>query len=657
MSDADPQKLEGGISPAEEEPLALALVGTVVAERYRVERLLGAGAMGAVFRAEHIHMQKAVALKVLHQAMSQNQEVVRRFEREAVAAGRIEHPNVATATDFGRLKDGSFYLVLEYIDGKSLGRLMEEVGAMDPERTARIAIQIASALSAAHGAGVVHRDLKPENVMLPDGEHEGDVVKVLDFGMAKMQENTDTTATKLTQHGAVYGTPAYMAPEQAAGQEVDHRADLYALGLIMYEMLTGDGPFEADQVMALLVKQMTEKPKNLPPSVPRPLAKLVMALLEKSPNDRPQSAEEVANRLSDFLGVPVPDPKRSVLGLPSPSGAGRPGSRPGSVASIVSEQVAEQVAKVAPAFAAAVVASEPAVRFLKEPMTVKGVTFPRWVPAAGVFGFLMMILMLSLFGGEEESSAQVAPGKAMKATAGKIADEATPAERDPDPPDPELAKVIEAASAGSDSALYALEQRDNDDRSLTEWMGLAQARLMRRKVGPALSAYREAIEIDASMRKDKLTLGPLRALADDDNYAKEILEFSAKYLGEIGADLLFHVWAKTSLTTTATTRAYELLTSSEVQKNYSPALKVAMDLRASDTCKDILKQLPEVERVGDDRSTSRLRKMKNTDGCGKNKREDCYPCLRESDALRDAYQASAMKSSLQFELPRRWRFK
>lgn len=655
MSDSDSQ-ISSENATSDEEFEAPALVGTVVADRYRVEALLGAGAMGAVFRAEHVHMQKAVALKVLHSTMSQNPEVVRRFEREAVAAARIEHPNVATATDFGRLEDGSFYLVLEYIDGKSLGGLMEETGAMEAARACHIAIQIAAALAAAHAAGVVHRDLKPENVMLPDSERSGDIVKVLDFGMAKMQASSDARETKLTQHGAVYGTPAYMAPEQAAGHEVDHRADLYALGLMMYEMLLGRGPFQADQVMALLVQQMTEKPAALPSSVPRQISRLVMSLLEKKPERRPQTADDVVARLAEILGMPAPGPHGSALGLPAPPPITRTGVRPGSMAAIVTEQVAEQVAKVGPAIEAAVEASGPAVSYLKQSMTVKGMTFPRWVPAAGVLGFVVVLLVLMASGDEEETDGARASGPAGTPGSQQAAAE-TPAEKDPDPPDAELAKVIEAASTGSDSALYALEQRDDDERSLTEWMGLTQARLMRKKLDSALVAYKAAIKMDASMREDKRTLGILRHLADSEHHAKAVLDFAADELGPMGADMLFDVWAKTSLKTQATTRAYELLTTSSVEKQYSPALAIAMDLRAAESCQDILKLLARVEKEGDERSMTRLRQMRKTDGCGKSKRDDCYPCLREGTALSTAYQAAAMRASEHFELPRRFRFK
>lgn len=641
---------------ATEHDAAASLVGTLIADRYQVEALLGEGAMGAVYRAKHVHMQKDVALKVLHQTMSTNQEVVKRFEREAVAAGRIQHPNVAGASDFGRLKDGSFYLVLEYIAGQSLGGLIDSAGVMPPERAARIGLQIASALSAAHAEGIVHRDLKPENVMLPHGDHEGDIVKVLDFGMAKVAQADETQVTKLTMHGAVYGTPAYMAPEQAAGNEVDHRADLYALGLMLYEMVSGAPPFTADHVMALLVKQMTEQPPPLPSTVPRQLTKLIMKLLEKAPANRQQSADEVVQDLSDFLGIVYTDPRLSAVGITTTANQ-PPRASAMSVASL-KEQVADGVAQLAPALDRARVASGPAIEYFKQPMTVQGKTFPRWMPAAGALGALLVLLMLSLSGGNAEETAETASAK----TGGKKVDpdvprDTNPEAKDPDPPDAELAQVIRAAGTGSDAALYALEQRDDSERSLTEWMGLAQARLMRRNTEKALAAFQQAIEMDESMKADKQMIGALRRLADDDKHAEHVLEFAAEEMGTLGADLLFDVWAKTSAKTKSTTLAYDLLTSSSVEQHYSPALAAAMALReVKDDCKKAHKLLPRVEEVGDERSLVILRRMHKENGCGKSKRDDCYPCLRDDDALTKATTAAGMRKAHRFELSN-WRFK
>ena len=241
-------------------------LGTVLAGRYRVNKALGAGGMGVVYRAEHVHMKKAVAVKILHKHMTAMPEVVARFEREAVAAGRIEHPNVAGATDFGRLDDGSFYLALEYIEGKSLSSLLEGGGALPEVRALVITRQIADGLAAAHAAGIIHRDLKPENVMLVERDGVPDYVKVLDFGIAKVPVE-EAEGQKLTQIGTIFGTPQYMSPEQGQGHTVDARADLYALGVMLYEMLAGKLPFFGDEMVVLITRHILEAPPPLPDGI------------------------------------------------------------------------------------------------------------------------------------------------------------------------------------------------------------------------------------------------------------------------------------------------------------------------------------------------------------------------------------------------------
>jgi eukaryotic-like serine/threonine-protein kinase len=275
------------------------LIGTTITGRYLVEEVIGSGGMGTVYRAEHVHMKKTLALKVLHRELAAIEEVVARFEREAVAAGRIDHPNVARATDFGRLEDGSFYLVMEFVSGRGLSALIAE-GPLAIERALRIALQIAAAVEAAHEAGIVHRDLKPDNVLLVEREDDPDAVKVLDFGIAKLELAETGPPSQLTRMGSVFGTPEYMAPEQAAGSAVDHRADLYALGVILYEMLEGRPPFSGD-VMGVLTSQLTEQPAALHESVPSDVRELVSSLLEKEPDRRVQTARAAIDRISSIL--------------------------------------------------------------------------------------------------------------------------------------------------------------------------------------------------------------------------------------------------------------------------------------------------------------------------------------------------------------------
>jgi serine/threonine-protein kinase len=289
--------------------------GAVVAGRYRVLGLIGKGGMGAVYRAEHVHMRKTVALKLLHPEFLRVEEVVQRFEREAIAAGRIEHPNVVAASDFGKLDDGSFYLVLEYVDGTNLRALLAQ-GPLQPARTLNIARQTTLALGAAHAAGIVHRDLKPDNIMLVPAPEGGERVKVLDFGIARVAPPGETRdSTKLTRVGVVMGTIAYMSPEQATGQAVDERADLYSLGVMLYEMIAGVVPFDAELPSQVLARQLVEPPPPLPPGTPAPLAELVYDLMQKKPEDRPASAQAVLDRLVALTPTPsgrVLPPKRTL---------------------------------------------------------------------------------------------------------------------------------------------------------------------------------------------------------------------------------------------------------------------------------------------------------------------------------------------------------
>ncbi len=249
---------------------AATLVGTVISQRYRIVDLLAMGGVGAVYLAEHVHMQKHVAVKVLHPDSAGLPDLVARFEREAVAGAHVQHPNVAAATDFGELPDGSFFLVLEYVRGTTLREVIRR-GPLPSARTARIGRQIAAGLGAAHAMGIVHRDLKPRNVMLIEGER--DMVKLIDFGIARLDlKQVSAVAAsraapiddRITTSGAVFGTIAYLAPEAALGMDtVDARADLYALGVVLYEMLAGKHPFETNDPVALF-KMHAQRP--VPPS-------------------------------------------------------------------------------------------------------------------------------------------------------------------------------------------------------------------------------------------------------------------------------------------------------------------------------------------------------------------------------------------------------
>jgi hypothetical protein len=278
------------------------LLGTVVDGRYRIQVRIGEGGMGVVYKAVHTSLNKVIALKVLRGEMAKDAEVVQRFVQEAQSASSIGHENIIDISDFGRLPDGTVYFVMEYLNGQPLNDLIKRGGSIPVTDAVQILRQIGSALGAAHQRGIVHRDLKPDNIYLVQRGELSNFVKVLDFGIAKV----GGASNKLTRTGMVFGTPHYMSPEQAAGQSVDARTDIYALGVIMYEMFTGRVPFDADTFMAVLTKHMFEKPQPMnSPHAGRQLGALeeiTMRALEKKPENRYQTMHELVEDLDRVVG-------------------------------------------------------------------------------------------------------------------------------------------------------------------------------------------------------------------------------------------------------------------------------------------------------------------------------------------------------------------
>ena len=276
--------------------------GTVLGA-YRLERLLGIGGMGFVYLAEHTRLGRRVALKMLRQEYTKNADLVRRFFGEARAVNQIQHENIVQITDFIEAPGGDNYYIMELLEGNNLGHLLNDHGPLRIERVLRIAHQAADALAAVHAAGIIHRDLKSENIFLITAGGQADFVKLLDFGLAKLIDAGK--ATHQTAEGVILGTPEYMSPEQAEGKTVDHRADIYSLGIILYEMLTGRKPFIGQEFGQVAVQHITRKPtrpsklKNPAVHVPRRLERLLLDMLAKEPAARPQSMREVHQRLSE----------------------------------------------------------------------------------------------------------------------------------------------------------------------------------------------------------------------------------------------------------------------------------------------------------------------------------------------------------------------
>jgi serine/threonine protein kinase len=281
-------------------------LGTTLADTYRVTRVLGEGGMGRVYEAQHTRLQhRRFAIKVLHAEYARYPELVQRFQREAEAASRVRHDNVIEVYDVGRTDEGRPYLVTELLEGNDLGGRLKEVGKFERQLAVHVVRQVCAALEASHEQNVVHRDMKPENLFLL-GDRERPHVKILDFGISKVD---DAAGTNLTRTGMVMGTPAYMAPEQARGEKVDHRADVYAVGAILYRLLTGRTPFDTDDAASAITAVLTidpPRPRSVAPEVPEALELIIERAMAKNPDDRFSSMHEFAEALAPFDDTPPP---------------------------------------------------------------------------------------------------------------------------------------------------------------------------------------------------------------------------------------------------------------------------------------------------------------------------------------------------------------
>lgn len=279
------------------------LVERVIDNKYSIDYRLAEGGTSAIYHGTHLQLKLPVAIKVMRQQLADDPSAIERFRREAYAAMKVRHPNAVAVLDFGITDDRLVYVVMELLVGQLLADRMRVRGTLPVEEANLIVQQIAAALCVAHARGIVHRDLKPENIFL-QMEDGREVVKVLDFGIARVQELSFTEDGELTRSGTVMGTPHYISPEQASGQVVDARSDIYSLGILLYQMVTGQLPFDGPSTLIVLLKQLNEKPVapiQLNPKLSQHLSNLIMAALEKDPRSRPQTVESFARQLASIV--------------------------------------------------------------------------------------------------------------------------------------------------------------------------------------------------------------------------------------------------------------------------------------------------------------------------------------------------------------------
>jgi eukaryotic-like serine/threonine-protein kinase len=276
------------------------LVGRTLDEKYYVEERLGSGGMGKVYRARHLSMDRPVAIKFLHTRFSEDEAARLRLLTEARAAVALRHPNAVSVTDFGHTAEGWVYIVMELLEGRTLREIVSREAPLETARATSIMLQAADAVAAAHQAGIIHRDLKPSNILITQSADQPAVVKVLDFGIAKFFAGNDDDESALDQSNTVIGTPRYMSPEQHNGSELTPATDVYSLGVILYEMLTGMVPFSGSTPAEIAQKHVNNpphSPREVVAPIPEDVERIVLHALEKEPSDRPPNAAEFRREL------------------------------------------------------------------------------------------------------------------------------------------------------------------------------------------------------------------------------------------------------------------------------------------------------------------------------------------------------------------------
>jgi serine/threonine protein kinase len=562
-----------GLMDPPHEPTELA-PGLIVAHRYRIVAKLGSGAMGAVFLAEHIELGRRVALKTIHHHLLGSPEAVARFEREALASARIDHPNVVAANDVVRLDDGSPVLVLEYVQGRSLAKRLTDDGPPPIGITVSLLEALSGALVEAHEAGIVHRDLKPDNLLLVERPGVPVTLKILDFGIAKLVGEAGATmaaGAPGTQLGLVYGTPRYMAPEQAIGQQVDARVDLYAVGVIAYELLSGHVPFDGDDLMAIVTKQLTKTPSPLPRHVPPALAAVVAKLLAPHANERFSSATELSAALRSIAAGMASSPSVDEMSTASFQAPLR--------ASMQSAPIQPRAKRRGPLVVAAVAA-------------------------------LVIMLATGWFIARRPGGRAQSPSTPSFSFTRETAS------------DDELAR---AKSAGR-SALEQLAFRFPNDGSV--FVALVDA--SHAEGAPLLVAK----YLTALAAMDPAAAASFGAIAEtdaqkSDEAAAALVPLLANSLGDAGLDALVALADRKG---PAKRKAVESLGDEAVRARLRPSSRVLVDARAAKTCAERKSLLPRLLENGDSRIAPHVTAWSAERGCGFLNLDDCNPCLRSKEA-------------------------
>jgi tRNA A-37 threonylcarbamoyl transferase component Bud32 len=570
------------------------LADTIIGERYRILGRVGEGGMGTVFRVEHVLMKKVLALKLLRPEFSNVQDASRRFEREAQSASRLNHPNIISVTDFGHGAAGELFLVMEFVAGQPLGDVLAREGRLDIGRACHIAGQILRALEHAHGEGVVHRDLKPANVMLVrDADPRApEAVKILDFGIAKMTQ-TQGSEEPLTRGMMIFGTPAYMSPEQAAGQEADSRADLYSSGIILYEMLAGRKPFVNEDLVKLLGMQITAPPPRLSEvapdaRIPPALEAVVMRVLEKDRDKRFATAAEFREAI-EYSSTDVAE-----LGARFAASSVRMGLSAG----------VKLWAKWPAVLAllrrgwASVCRGKARLDQFAEPVLKRLPTKIRRFALPSVTVLLLLVLLFSRGGGGRKGpSPKLEPPK-PKPVAAEL--------KSP------IKHIEETMAKGllTEARVLIMQQISAHPKEARVRYLLGNLEFADKNGSAGLQAYEEALRLDPGLRADAALLVNIRAELDDKKLGATALEMMVKQVGKPAGDILADL-ATDDRRVEFRRYAREGCLALDCRKKVDFVRSYSLDLSQARTCEEKREAVQKLGETGDKRAIEPLKKARS----------------------------------------------
>ncbi len=616
------------------------LIGKIIAQRYLVKKHLGRGAMGSVFLAEHVVLKSPYALKILHPELSSHEETVQRFIREAQTTASIQHPNVCSSSDFGKLPDGSFYLVMEYLEGVTLRDLNKQMPQLPAERAIHITTQMLNALGKAHDLGIVHRDLKPENIMLIHLHGDPDFVKIMDFGLASLApQNQDEEAVRLTMTGIVYGTPVYMSPEQVrADRHIDARADLYAIGAMLFEMLTGTIPFQGPNVTALLAQHLTEPVCSIHErapglTAPRSFDAVIQKAMAKKPEDRFQNAQEFVFALNAIA--------QEIKGLQSHMFDSGPDT-------LVDTD--ERSPLFASQDGAPTQPSMPAFDPQTQPPQQNPTTTPDAAPispqrktnskkpliaAAIVFAFVIIVGALALLTSSEPEPPALPDDPELRAVeVVQRASSSLASERDALlSQEPVLKAAFEKIKEEPEQAYTMLSTVNEDYAQNAHYHYITGLAAMgAEKESTALDAYEQAIALDEDYFFDTTFQRDLVLMLSDSS--EDLNKHAQKLISTRHLEMIYPsigVQAQTAYGRKKRLKLKGYLESTGFFVKLPEWRQAAISLRTASGCVEHGDAIKALAKSGSAKALEPLYQLSNKpkSGCGKKKRKDCYGCVRD----------------------------